>query len=278
MVDVKGFRILMPEPSRMSLTAVAVAICAALYAAGSFTTAYIPSPWGFGQFRPAVIIPAFFAVVYGPIPAGVGAALGTLICDSLKHGYLYPGSLIAAVPGNFLGFYLFGYMLRKRFTWGRFIITSHITLILANLVVAFLYVAFYKLLYLGQLVELSVSALVLLVLGLTLWWFVTMLPFVLIVTPPLIRAASAAFPSLVREDVRLHSLEEELPECEFALSMVGPGVLMLLLGALVYYSGLGVFIAGYFGETIQQLITLMSIFSGGVLTLIGSFVLVKGKI
>jgi len=278
MVDVKGFRILMPEPSRMSLTAVAVAICAALYAAGSFTTAYIPSPWGFGQFRPAVIIPAFFAVVYGPIPAGVGAALGTLICDSLKHGYLYPGSLIAAVPGNFLGFYLFGYMLRKRFTWGRFIITSHITLILANLVVAFLYVAFYKLLYLGQLVELSVSALVLLVLGLTLWWFVTMLPFVLIVTPPLIRAASAAFPSLVREDVRLHSLEEELPEREFALSMVGPGVLMLLLGALVYYSGLGVFIAGYFGETIQQLITLMSIFSGGVLTLIGSFVLVKGKI
>jgi len=268
----------MPETSRISLTAVAVAICAALYAAGSFTTAYIPSPWGFGQFRPAVIIPAFFAVVYGPIPAGVGAALGTLICDSLKHGYLYPGSLIAAVPGNFLGFYLFGYMLRKRFTWGRFIITSHITLILANLVVAFLYVAFYKLLYLGQLVELSVSALVLLVLGLTLWWFVTMLPFVLIVTPPLIRAASAAFPSLVREDVRLHSLEEELPEREFALSMVGPGVLMLLLGALVYYSGLGVFIAGYFGETIQQLITLMSIFSGGVLTLIGSFVLVKGKI
>jgi hypothetical protein len=83
-------------------------MCAALYGVGSLATAYIPSPWGFGQFRPAVIVPAFFAVIYGPIPAGIGAALGTLIADSVKHGYLYPGSLIAAVPGNFLGFYLFG--------------------------------------------------------------------------------------------------------------------------------------------------------------------------
>jgi hypothetical protein len=269
---------MMQKTGRDSLTAIAVAMCAALYAAGSFATAYIPSPWGFGQFRPAVVIPAFFAVEFGPIPAGVGAALGTLIADSFKHGYLYPGSLIAAVPGNFLGFYLFGHMLKKRFTWGRFIIASHITLTLANLVVAFLYVTFYKLLYLGQLLELTASALVLLIIGLTMWWFVTMLPFVLIVTPPLIRGASAAFPSLVREDVRLHSLQEELPERDFALSLIAPGVLMLLMAALVYYSGLGVFIEGYFGATVEQLITLMSVISGGALTLTGSLVMVKERV
>jgi hypothetical protein len=169
-------------------------------------------------------------------------------------------------------------MLKKRFTWGRFILTSHITLTLANLVVSFLYVTLYKLLYLGQLLELTASALVLLIIGLTLWWFVTMLPFVLIVTPPLIRGASAAFPSLVREDVRLHSLQEELPEREFALSLIAPGVLMLLVAALVYYSGLGVFIEGYFGDTVKQLIMLMSVISGGALTLTGSLVMVKERV
>ena len=105
-----------------------------------------------------------------------------------------------------------------------------------------------------------------------------MLPFVLIVTPPLIRGASAAFPSLVREDVRLHSLQEELPEREFALSLIAPGVFMLLVGALVYYSGLGVFIEGYFGATVKQLITLMSVISGGALTLTGSLVMVKERV
>jgi hypothetical protein len=50
-----------------SLRAVLTALCAALYAVGAYATAYIPSPWGFGQFRPAVVIPAFFAVVFGPL-------------------------------------------------------------------------------------------------------------------------------------------------------------------------------------------------------------------
>lgn len=269
--EVVGYR-------KRSLSIIATALCAALYAVGSFTTAYIPSPWGFGQFRPAVVIPSFFAVVFGPLPAGVGAALGTLIADSVKHGYIYPGSLIAAVPGNLLGFYLFGWMLRKRFTWGRFIITSHVTLTLANLVVAFLYVTFYKLLYLGQLMELSTSALMLLIIGLTLWWFVTMLPFVLLVTPPLIRATSTAFPSLVPKDVRLQSLQEELPERNFAASMMVPGIFMLLMGLAASYTGLGVFIKGYFGEATQHMITLMSYISGGALSITGILILVKRKL
>jgi hypothetical protein len=62
-----------------SLNVALMSICAGLYAIGSFITANIPSPWGAGQFRPAVIIPSLFAVIAGPFPAGVGAALGTLI-------------------------------------------------------------------------------------------------------------------------------------------------------------------------------------------------------
>ena len=66
----------------ISLTVALISICASLYALGSFITANIPSPWGAGQFRPAVVIPSLFAVISGPFPAGIGAALGTLIADS----------------------------------------------------------------------------------------------------------------------------------------------------------------------------------------------------
>jgi len=231
-------------------------------------------PWGFGQFRPVVIIPAFFATIFGPLPIGVIAAIG-IIADSVKHGYVYPGSLIAAVPGNFLGFYLFGHILRKRFTWGRFIFASHLTLTLANLVVAALYILVYKTIYMGQLSGLGRGSLTLLVAGLTLWWFITMLPFVLLVTPPLIRAAAASFPSVVPEDVRMHSLSRELPERGLALSMVVPGLVMVLLGAVVTFTGLGTFMAASFGQGTKTLIEAMTYLSGGTLSLIGSTILIK---
>jgi len=253
----------------------ATTMCAALYAVGCYATAYIPSPWGFGQFRPAVVIPAFFASVFGPMTAGVGAAIGTLIADSVKHGYIYPGSLIAAVPGNFIGFYLFGLILRRRFPWGRFILASHLTLTLANLAVAALYVLVYKILYLSQLTGMPAGALVTLIFGLTLWWFVTMLPFVLIVTPPLIRAASASFLSIVPEDVREHSLSEETSEKGFALSMLIPGLAMILLGVFITSMGLGTFIANSFGQGTKTLIELSSYLSGGALSIIGLFLIIK---
>jgi hypothetical protein len=251
----------------------AIAMCAALYAVGSYITAYIPSPWGAGQFRPAVIIPAFFAVIFGPLPAGLGAALGTLIVDSAKHGYLYPGSYLAAVPGNFIGFYLFGYITRKKFTWGRFVFASNITLTVANAIVAVLYVLVFKILYLGdaKYVNFSPDALVFFIIGLTIWWFVTMLPFVLLVTPFLIKAAAAAFPTIVPNDVRTISLREEMPRKPFSLAMLVPGVIMLLIGLLVSYTDLGVRFTGFFGETTMTLVQFMFYISGAVLTILGLF-------
>ena len=55
-----------------TLLLTATIMCAALYAIGSYVTAYIPSPWGAGQFRPAVVIPSLFATIFGPLPAGIG--------------------------------------------------------------------------------------------------------------------------------------------------------------------------------------------------------------
>jgi hypothetical protein len=254
---------------RPTIILMSTAMCAALYAVGSYATAFIPSPWGSGQFRPAVIIPSFFAVVFGPFPAGVGAAIGTLIVDSLKHGYIYPGSYLAAVPGNFLGFYLFGYITRKKFTWGRFVLASNLTLTLANFIVAALYVLVFKILYLGDVeyIGLSPDALAFFIIGLTIYWFVTMLPFVLVVTPLLIRAAAAAFPAIVPSDVRTNSLREEIPKATFSLAMLIPGLVMLLIGLVVTYTDLGI---TYTGLGISMtLVQYMFYLSGAVLVVIG---------
>jgi uncharacterized membrane protein len=268
---VKG-EVMVRQNNPASLFIVAGAMCAALYAIGCYVTAYIPSPWGFGQFRPAVVIPAFFAAIFGPLPAALGAAIGTLIADSTKHGCLYVGSLIAAVPGNFVGFYIFGYILKRKFSWARFISASLITLTVANLIVAFLYVFAFKMLYL-QAYAFSANALTYLSVGLTIWWFVTMLPFVLLITPPLIRVVAASFPSLVSDDLRTHALKMEFPRLSFSLAMVAPGAVMLLIGMATTFTQLGEYTMTSFGESTASMIELMYYVSGALLFSIGIIVL-----
>ena len=101
---------------RKSLMIALAALNATLYAITAYATAYTESPWSHGQFRPAILIPALFATIFGSWVGGIDAAIGTLICDSIKHGPLYMLSLIATVPANFLVFFLYGYILKKRFT------------------------------------------------------------------------------------------------------------------------------------------------------------------
>ena len=261
---------------RPTLLLTATIMCAGLYAIGSYVTAYIPSPWGAGQFRPAVVIPALFATIFGPLPAGIGAALGTLIADSVKHGYLYPGSYLAAVPGNFVGFYLFGYIVRK-FSWSRFILASNITLTLANFMVAALYVLVFKIMYLSdpKYVAFSSQALSIFILGLTIWWFATMLPFVLLVTPVLIRVIATAFPSLVTEEVRRHVLGEEIPSTAFSIAVLIPGLIMLVIGVATTFTPFGETMRTFFGSTTVSLIEIMVYTSGVVLTALG--LLIKGR-
>ena len=247
-------------------------MCATLYAVGSYLTAYIPSPWGFGQFRPAVVIPAYFAAVFGPLPAGIGAALGTLIADSAKHGYIYPGSLIAAVPGNFVGFYLMGWFLWRRFSWNRFILISNVGLLLANAVVAILYVFAYKVLYQSQYVGIPGDALVAIAAGLTLFWFVTMLPFVLLITPTLIQATVKAFPSFVYPDL-VESLRRRIPGKELGVSMLGPGAILLVIGLAVSFTGLGLWMVSNptFGAVTKSIIEVLCYVCGVVLSALGLY-------
>jgi uncharacterized membrane protein len=259
-----------------SLLIIATAMCAALYAVGSYATAYIPSPWGFGQFRPAVIIPSLFGAIFGPIPAAVGAAMGTLIADSTKHGTLYMGSLLAAVPGNFIGFYIFGYIVKKKFNWARFISASVITLVIANAIVAFLYIFLFKAIYM-QALAFSPNVLTFLSLGLTIYWFVTMLPFVLLVTPLLIRAVASAMPTIVPEEVRVKSLKTELPKTSFSLATITPGIVMLVIGFATTFTPLGAFTQNAAKLSSTLLIELMYYVGGATLIIIGLVALIKQK-
>ncbi|MEM0191703.1 MAG: ECF transporter S component [Candidatus Korarchaeum sp.] len=174
----------------------ATGLCAALYAIGSFSTSYIVSPFGRGQFRPAVVIPALFSIIYGPEVGGVGAAMGTLIADSAKHGSIYLPSLLAAVPGNFLGFYVLGRMLRREFNWTRFSLASQLSLALGCATVAYLYAFVISLL--GMLPpNLTTYDLLLLGTSLALWFFITEYPFVILLVPPILRAVRAKLPRTV---------------------------------------------------------------------------------
>ncbi|MCW4010252.1 MAG: ECF transporter S component [Candidatus Bathyarchaeota archaeon] len=264
-----------------SLIIVAMAVNAALYAAGSYLTAYIPSPWGIGQFRPAVVVPAFFSVIFGPWAGGVGAALGTLIVDSAKHGGIYPGSLLAAVPGNFIGFFVFGYLLRKKFNWARFITVTNVALILANVIVAFLYVFTYKLLYMqsSAFTQMSAEALIVLSLGLTVFWFVTMLPFVLLIVPALVAVTAKAFPSIVPEEVRINGMKR-LPKRLLGASMIVPGIAMIAIGLTVTFASLSSYLptnlaASYFPAATLTLIQILLYAGGATLTALGSIFIVK---
>lgn len=252
------------------------AICAALYAWGSYWTAYIVSPWGRGQFRPAVVIPQVFAIIFGGMPAGVGAAIGTFIVDSIKHGYPYIPSLIAAVPSNFIAFYLYGRMLEGKFSWNRFIISTYISLIVGNLICAFLYVPTVYLL--GALpTSLSWIDLLAFATSLTLWWFATMLPFSLIATPILVKALSHAFPSIVPEDVRLHSITRELTTRTLSVTIISSGLILVALGFLLMFTPLGS--ALFYGFTVKlkpafalmtiQFINFILVGSGFIMTSLG---------
>ncbi|NLE05183.1 MAG: hypothetical protein GX638_10355 [Crenarchaeota archaeon] len=263
-----------------SLIIVSIAMNAALYAVGSYVTAYIPSPWGIGQFRPAVVVPAFFAAIFGPWVGGIGAALGTLIADSIKHGGIYPGSLLAAVPGNFIGFFVFGYLLRKKFNWARFITVTNIALILANTIVAFLYVFVYKLLYTQASTFLSMTneAMIILSIGLTIFWFVTMLPFVLLITPALIAVIARAFPSIVPPQIRENGLKQ-ISKRLLGTSMLIPGITMIVVALTITYTSLANYLTtnltGYFSTTTLTLIQILLYVGGITLTTIGSTILIK---
>src|SRR5579872_5394262 len=104
----------------------AAATCAALYAIVNILTSPIRTPWGVGEFRPGVVIPAFYALVFGPIPAALGAGFGSFIGDMVSlvaTGGSNPIlAIVAGAPANFLGFLVIGWVFQKIRSWKGFVV------------------------------------------------------------------------------------------------------------------------------------------------------------
>jgi len=189
------------EPRSQALTLSLISVNAALYAVAIAVTSPIPTPWGVGHFRPGVVAPAFFAVVFGPIVGGVGAAIGTFLGDLALSffGLTTPLlSLIAGVPGNFVGFYVLGWLVSKHRSLASFMLSNFIALIVGNLTAALGVLAYFWFVIPDWAlwpIDLKVSVVV----GLTLFWVATMVVFVVPLVPVLVKYTE---PTLVRMGVR----------------------------------------------------------------------------
>jgi len=163
-----------------------ISVNAALYAVAIAVTSPIPTPWGVGHFRPGVVIPAFFAVVFGPVVGGVGAAIGCFLGDFALSffGLTTPLlSLVAGVPGNLIGFFVLGWLVSKRRTLASFVVSNFVALTLGNLIAAL------GVVYSGFIVDwvlLPTEVKISIVMGLTLFWLVTMIVFVTPLVPVLV--------------------------------------------------------------------------------------------
>ena len=170
-----------------------ISTCAALYAVSIAATAYVPTPWGVGQFRPGVVVPAIYAFIGGPLVAGLGAAIGTfigsLVLQAAGTGLGPLGSLVSGSPANFVGFYLLGWFVTKYKSWNGFILGTFISLTIGNLIAAG-GVAVYLTYVVPRWLTMAMDVKLATVTGLTLFWTVTMLPFVLILVPLVIAVLS----------------------------------------------------------------------------------------
>ena len=228
---------------RRSLYVAATAVCAAAYAVSAYATSYIESPWGIGQFRPAVVIPAFFAIVFGPWVGGVGAALGTFVQSIARYGHPWL-TLVSGTPANFLAFYLMGRLLHEKFSWVRFVAVSVVLLVAANFVCALGVLAYYLLVGVFPL-TLPAQFYLGFSIGLTLWWYITMLPFMLLVTPVLLRACARAMPGLMPGGVLHAALKQAVPSKLFAAVLTLSGLGMVLVGLVAFLPGAEVLVVAY---------------------------------
>ena len=176
------------EARSRALTLSLISITAALYAVAIAITSPIPTPWGIGHFRPGVVIPAFFSVVFGPVVGGIGAAIGCFIGDFALSffGLTTPLlSLIAGVPGNLVGFYLLGWLVSKKGSLSSFILSNFMALTVGNLVAALGVLAYFWFVV-PEWALWPTDLKITVVIGLTLFWVVTMVVFVVPLVPILV--------------------------------------------------------------------------------------------
>jgi uncharacterized membrane protein len=224
-------------PKSISLTL--ISINAALYTVAIAATSFIQTPWGIGNFRPGVVIPALFSVVFGPFVGGMGAAIGCFLGDFALSffGLTTPLlSLVAGVPGNFVGFYFLGWLVSRYRSWSSFVYSSFVSLFVGNLIAALGVVGFNSYV-IPIMASWPMDVKIGTILGFTFFWVATMIPFVIPLTPPLLRAIK---PLLGASGGNFNTKEVTWGKpAEMLKSTIIVFLVLVALYAIVIYSPLG---------------------------------------
>jgi uncharacterized membrane protein len=152
------------------------------------------------RFWPAVIVPAVFAVLFGPLVGGVGAAIGIFMADVIYgHGNALL-SITVGVPANFIAFWLMGYA-QKKFSWRKYFVLAFAGLAAGSIYIGIGLWAYSHLFisYLGS------NWGILLGLSAALWTFISEIPFLIIVVPIVVKACHQAFPELLSGDSEIEA-------------------------------------------------------------------------
>jgi hypothetical protein len=237
-----------PEESRSSaLTLSLVSVSAALYVVAIGITASVSTPWIIGHFRPGVVVPAFFAVVFGPLVGGAGAAIGCFLGDCF---FLVPAglttpllSIVAGVTGNFVGFYLLGWLVSKRHSMDSFILSTFIALIVGNLIAASGVLVYFWFIDPNlTLFPMDLSVGLATVTGLTFYWVITMIIFVVPLVPVLVRYCE---PILARIGIKsVMNLSWSNPKGTVIASTVIALTFVALYVLMVFVPGWGFLLGG----------------------------------
>lgn len=171
---------------KLALTAVNMS----LYAVVGLLT-YFGIVVGGIKFWPAVIVPASFSVLFGPYIGGIGAAGGIFIADILTHGDALL-SLSVGVTSNFTAFFILGHLNNRKYSIRRYLLTATLSLLIGSAIIGaglFLWTQFFTLP--GQAFEPWTWLAALTYFG---WTFISEIPFLLIVVPPIVKAVKQALP------------------------------------------------------------------------------------
>jgi len=186
----------------------AISINASLYAVGSYLTAYIPTPW-LVQLRPAVVIPAVFAVLFGPLAGGLGAAIGTFIASVVTYGTAVL-TIFSGTPGNFACFYLLG-KFSKPYNRRNFAAGTLVGFLVGSVIIGFglwFLLAYLSFLvpaetYAYKAVQGSIAAILkdpaAWILSTIVWTLGTGAICTLLIGFPILRACESAFPQLLKK-------------------------------------------------------------------------------
>lgn len=176
-----------------TLTVILTAINASLYTVVGYLTYMGIVIYGV-RFWPAVVVPGLFAALFGPLVGGVGAAIGIFLSDMLTHGMPLL-SLSVGVTSNFIAFYILGNISRN-YSLKRYVFASTFSLLVGSAIIGLGVWGWSQYFLLPGTKEVVPMPLIA-AFSTFVWTFVSEIPFLLIIVPPLVNAVKRAFPSVL---------------------------------------------------------------------------------